>query len=249
MLLRTVVRDCLYVNWALPEHWLPAAPESLRHDLHRHGSECYGFVSAVLFRQVGLRLAAIPWVRLSHPQLNVRFYVVDDEGVPAVLFRSLMVPSWVLPLAWFGGPRWLERARFDYPRPSRETGAAAWTWRAAARGCLEITGRTGAPLVGAGPQLGSWPRTCDYFRRRDRGYLAVGDRLRRIETAQAATTLWPMQIEVGADALLCRLLGTPAGDPWPAVHSAWLCPEVPLDFAMAGSERTVLARRVPAPGV
>jgi Uncharacterized conserved protein (COG2071) len=248
MQLRSIVRDCLYVNWALPERRLPPTPEPLRYELHRHRGERFGFVSAVLFRQTGLRLSAMPWIRLSYPELNVRFYVVDDEGVPAVLFRSLMVPGWVVPLAQVSGHGWLDGARLEYPRPSRDTGAAAWTWRAAARGRLEIRGRTGAPAPGPGPEFGPWVRTCDYFRRRDRGYVQAGGRLRGIETTHPTTTIWPMAIEVAEAELLRGLLAMPPADPWPAVHSAWLCPRVPLDFEIAGSKRAVLARRVPAPG-
>jgi hypothetical protein len=248
MLLRTVVRDCLYVNWALPRQQLPPPPEPLRYELHRHGSESYGFVSAVLFRQRGLRLAAVPWLRLSYPQLNVRCYVLDEEGVPAVLFHSLLVPGWVVPLARVTGQGWLARAHLEFPRPSLEIREEAWTWRAVARGCLEISGRAASPRTGGGPQLGAWPRTCDYFRRRDRGFVLAGDRLRRIETSHGTTTSWPMEIEVGDDALVRGVLGMPATEAWPSVHSAWLCPQVPLDFEIAAAKPVPIGRRVPAPG-
>jgi len=248
MLLRTVVKDCLYVNWALPRALLPPLPEGLRYEVHSAADGSYGFVSALLFRQSGLRLSGMPWVRVSHPQLNVRLYVVDQEGVPSVLFRALIVPRWVLPLAQATVRQSLACGRFRYPRPSRDTGAASWTWRAAASGGLEVSGSQGGPAVGAGPDLGSWQQTCDYFRRRDRGYLAMGGRLRRIETSHTAVSVWPMQIELRDDALLRQLLDLDSAASWPALHSSWLCPEIPLSFELGGAADSRLPSQVPAPG-
>ena len=248
MHLRTVVRDCLYANWALPSEILPELPSGLRYELHSAGGERYGFLSALLFRQSGLRLSAMPWVRVSHPQLNVRLYVVDAEGVPSVLFRALIVPRWVLPLAQATGQKSLASGRFSYPRPSTDTGSEAWTWRAEARGALELAGGQGAPEAGAGPDLGSWQQTCDYFRRRDRGYVTVGGRLRRIETSHSTVPVWPMRLEVADDSLLCRLLDLEDAGAWPRLHSSWLCPEIPLSFELGGAEEKRLPSQVPAPG-
>ncbi|MDH3404550.1 MAG: DUF2071 domain-containing protein [Acidobacteriota bacterium] len=247
MQLRTTVRDCLYVNWAVPRERLPRLPEGLRYEWHAAGGERLGLVSALLFHQHGLRSAAMPWARLSYPQFNLRTYVLDDEGVPAVHFGALMVPGWVLPFARAAGQPELERGRFLYPRPSRDRGAESWTWRASARGAFAVTASQSAPRVGTGPDLGSWQRTCDHIRRRDRGYVEVAGRLRRIETTHGATTVWPMAARVTEESLLRRLFGWREGD-WPEVHSAWLCPEVPLSFELARAERAALPSSVPATG-
>jgi hypothetical protein len=57
-----------------------------------------------------------------------------------------------------------------------------------------------------------------------------------------------MRVEVRDDGLPRELLGAAVGDAWPEVHSAWLCPEIPLNFELGGAEKGVLPRRVPAPG-
>jgi hypothetical protein len=248
MLLRTVVKDCLYVNWALPREALPALPGDLRYELHPWTGGLYGFVSALFFRQSGLRFSALPWIRVSHPQLNVRFYVVDGQGVPSVLFHALIVPRWVVPLARVTGQRSLSAGRFRYPRPSRAAGAASWTWRAAARGRLEVVSCPGAAEVGVGPDLGSWPRRCDYFRRRDRGYVSVGGRLRRIETVHSSVAVWPMRLEVKDHSLLRALPGMERATPWPEPHSSWLCPDMPLNFVLGDDMESRLPSQVPAPG-
>jgi len=248
MLLRTTVRDCLFLNWALPRESLPSLPGNLRYELHPVGDRSYGFVSVLLFRQNGLRLAAVPWVRLSYSQLNLRFYAIDEEGVPSVLFGALIVPRWVVPLAEGAGQRGLTAGRFDYPRPSRDRGRASWRWRATARGSLELSGRQSVPRSGAGPDLGSWQRTCDYFRRRDRGYVLAGGSLHQIETSHSLTAVWPMEVEVLDDSLPRALLGGAHECGLPEVHSAWLCPEIPLDFELGGAQKGAMPSRVPAPG-
>src|SRR6202035_544612 len=97
MLLRTTVRDCLFLNWALPAAALPAPVAPLRYQLHSWQGEDYVFASALLFYQEGLHLPALPLLWVSFPQLNVRLYVLDGEGVPAVLFRRMLMPAWLAP--------------------------------------------------------------------------------------------------------------------------------------------------------
>ena len=96
-MLQSVVRDCLYLNWALPAAALPPAPAPLRYQLHPFQGEDHVFASAVLFHQEGLHLQGLPRLRLSYPQCNVRLYVLDGDSVPAVLFRSMLMPLWVVP--------------------------------------------------------------------------------------------------------------------------------------------------------
>jgi hypothetical protein len=113
MILRTLVRDCLFLNWALPAQLLPSPPVPLRYDTLRAQGEDWVFASAVLFRQVGLRLPHFPLVRLSYPQFNFRVYVLDGEGVPSVLFWRMLVPTWVVPGARLLGRQPVGRARLS----------------------------------------------------------------------------------------------------------------------------------------
>ncbi|HTQ79664.1 MAG TPA: DUF2071 domain-containing protein, partial [Thermoanaerobaculia bacterium] len=97
MMLQSVVRDCLYLNWALPAAALPPLPPPLRYQLHPFQGEDHAFASAVLFQQEGLHLARLPSLRLSYPQCNLRLYVLDGDGVPSVLFCSMLMPLWLVP--------------------------------------------------------------------------------------------------------------------------------------------------------
>ena len=53
--------------------------------------------------------------------------------------------------------------------------------------------------------------------------------------------VWPLTAEVDGDGLLPRLLDLQPGTPFPPLHSAWLCPEIPFVFELG------LVLRVPAP--
>ena len=99
MKLRTLLRDALYLNWALPAAAVPPPPPPLAYELHSEGGREWVFASALLFRQQGLHLPALPFARVSYPQANVRLYILDGERMPAVLFRSMLVPAWVSPAA------------------------------------------------------------------------------------------------------------------------------------------------------
>ena len=67
MIFRTVIQDCLWLNWALPESALPPPPPPLSYDVCRTDEGGFVFVSAMLFRQQGLGARAhLPGV--SHPQ-------------------------------------------------------------------------------------------------------------------------------------------------------------------------------------
>ncbi len=248
MVLHTVVRDCLYLNWALRRAALPSPPAPLRYELHRHAGEEWVFVSALLFRQERLHSAALPGLRLSYPQCNVRCYVLDEDGVPAVWFRRLWVPPWVSPGARLVTRMPCRAAALRFPRPSRELGAESWRWSVqSGERRLEVEARQGPPAPGAGPDLGAWERTTDYFRRRERGYVGNGGGLRRIDATHTAAALWPMHADLLDGSLLLDLLAT-AQPGWPRLHSAWLCPELPLRFERVTAREAVLPRHVPAPG-
>src|SRR5204862_1950838 len=77
--LQTVVRDCLFLNWALRPEDLPEPPEPLRYEVLTGPQGDFVFVSAVLFRQEGMHFPNLPLPRLSYPQCNVRTYVLDGD--------------------------------------------------------------------------------------------------------------------------------------------------------------------------
>ena len=238
MKLRTLVRDGLYLNWALPAAAVPPPPPPLVYELHSEGGRDWVFASALLFRQQGLHLPALPLLRLSYPQANLRLYILDGERMPAVLFRSMLVPAWVSPAARLLGRQPVAAARFRYPRPSQDPEAEEWRWEVRRGAALAVTARRAAPAIGAGPRLGSWEATVRYFRDRRRGYAEVGARLRRIETEHPQAPVWPLAAELTDTSLLARCLPLAAGGGdgaggWPPLHSAWLCPEIPFVFELA----------------
>lgn len=249
MKVRTVLRDCLYLNWALPLSGQPPAPEPLRYEVHEAGGEKVVFASAVLFRHQALRLASLPLPRLHHPQANFRCYVQDGQGVPSVLFRRMLVPAWVLPVGWLNRQP-TAAAQFDFPSGVRQEAGERWRWSVAAGSRLTAEVRLGAamqggPAMSAGPRFSSWEAAVTYFRHRPRGYVERRGRLSRIDASQPRVDVWPLQAEVGEDGLAAELLGVPA---LPALHSAFLCPEVPMSFELA-PRIAAAALQAPAPVV
>jgi len=229
MQLRSLVKDCLYLNWALPVEVLPELPEPLRYELHEGQGGYHAFASALLFRQAGAHFAALPFVRLSHPQFNFRFCVLDGEGIPSVLFRRMIVPVWVVPGGWLARQN-LRGGRFDYPAEDAFAEGETWRWTVERRGVFTVEARRSAPGVGAGPRFSSWEAAVHYFRHRPRGYQLDRRGLHRVETDHPRVTVWPMAAEVTEAGLLERNLSL---SPWPALHSAFLCPEIPFVFEVA----------------
>ena len=73
----------------------------------------------------------------------------------------------------------------------------------------------------------------------------VGPGLRRIDTEHAAVAVWPLTAEVTDASLLEAALPLSGGDgagplPWPPLHSAWLCPEIPFVFELGTAARAEL---------
>src|SRR3954469_24811133 len=116
MMLEMMVRDCLYLNWALPADVLPAPVPPLRYQVHSWQGRDYVFASALLFHQDSVHFLALPILRFGYPQLNLRLYVLDGEGVPSVLFRRMLMPSWVVPGVRLITHQPGSRARLDFPR-------------------------------------------------------------------------------------------------------------------------------------
>ena len=256
MKLRTVVRDCLFLNWALPVEGLPEPPAPLRYQRHAWQGRDHVFASALLFHHDAVRWSAFPLLRVGYPQLNVRVYVLDEDGVPSVLFQRELMPAWVAPGVRLVSHHPAASARLDFPRPSREAGAGSWSWRAERGGTLTVRAWVHSPAFGEGPRLGSWDETVRYFQERPRGYAVQGGALHRVEASHPPVEgVWPLAAEVvGGDSLLRRLLPfapglqSPPHPPpphpshptlpapqdgdghLPALHSSWLCPEMPFSF-------------------
>ena len=81
-MLRTTVRDCLYLNWALPAEALPPPPEPLRYQRHSWQGRDWVFASALLFHQDSLHLVALPSLRRAWPD-RPPFRVVEVDRGPA----------------------------------------------------------------------------------------------------------------------------------------------------------------------
>lgn len=231
-MLRTTVRDCLYLNWAFPAEALPPPPAPLRYQRHLWQGREHVFASALLFHQDSLHFTALPSLKFSYPQLNVRLYVLDDEGIPSVLFRRMLMPGWVAPGVRLITHQPAARARLHFPRPSAGVNGSPWVWSAERKGRFEVRAWPDSPAVGEGPRLGSWEDSVRYFQNRPRGYADVSGELKRISANHPGVPIWPMRAEVEGDGLLPRLLDLQAGTPWPGLHSVWLCPEIPFVFEL-----------------
>jgi hypothetical protein len=235
--LKTVVRDCLYLNWAIPVRAVPKAPEPLRFEEHMWRGEAHVFASALLFRHDRLHVRGVPFFRVSYPQLSLRFYARDGEGVPSVLLRGVMVPSWVAPSARLVAGQPVVPGRFRYPSSDETASMEPRSWEIRRRssvdgGALVLTGRPAHPEPGHGPDLGSWDRTTSYFRLRRRGYVDAGSGLRRADVSQRSVPIVPMRVELREGGLLESFLPLGGEGGWPALHSAWICPEIPFVFEL-----------------
>ncbi len=208
MKLRTVVRDCLFLNWALPADALPEPPAPLRYQRHAWQGRDYAFVSALLFHHDAVRWSAFPLLRVGYPQLNVRLYVLDEDGMPSVWFMRELMPAWVAPGVRLMSHHPASSARLDFPRPSRQAGADSWTWRAERGSTLAVKAWVHSPAFGEGPRLGSWDDTVRYIQERPRGYALHDGALHRVDASHPpVAAVWPLAAEVlGGDALLRRLL-------------------------------------------
>lgn len=249
MKMRSLVIDALYLNWALPAEALPPPPEPLRYQEVDSDGGPRVLASALLFRNRGVHIHGAPFLRLSYPQLNVRLYVIDGDGVPSVLFLDMMLPRWVKPAVVLAARHPVSTARFDFPEPSLDPGGDGWRWVVAQGKRLEVVARRGSGLTGAGPSLGSWEATVRFFRERPRGYVESGGRLHRIETEHPRVPVWPLAAEITDASLLADLLpmgGDGAGG-LPPLHSAWLCPEIPFVFDLRLVPKVQLEAAMPTP--
>lgn len=245
MRLRSRIHECLCLNWAVPASYLPPPPDSLTYELHPFDGTDYALVSALMFRHLDVHPEVAPFLRLSFPQLNLRLYVLDGEGVPAVLFVAILVPVWVVPTAFLIGGHPARPARFAHTgEPGSPSGR--WEWRVQSRtGALHCVAKLGSPAPGAGPRIGSWRETADYVRLRNRGYVVSGGALRRVETEQPAVALSPVEVDLQDAELPRAMFQAPS---WPQLHSAWVCPEMRMRFDLVSERAMALPRQAPVPG-
>lgn len=101
----TRLQDFAIVTFAVdPDRLASQLPERLAPEVRQlDGGRQVGFVSAVSFRDIDFRFAAMARVRASFDQTNYRAYVVDPGGDRAVYFfgTTLDSPLVALPrLAW-----------------------------------------------------------------------------------------------------------------------------------------------------
>ncbi len=230
MRLSTNARDCLYLNWAIPLDAAPTLPRELSYEVHRWRDQDWVFVTALLFRFIGLHARALPFFRLSYPQMNLRIYVQDVSGARSVLYVRTLVPFWVLPMSRVAGRQPASAGRFNYPSPSDDPEVGGWSWSLRNRHALEVTAKIAAPLLGEGPDLGGWARTIEYFQQRRKGYAMWEDRLRSVNKSRATPEVWPLAAEVQTAEVLAEAFPTLAPDHWSVPHSSWLCPEIPFQF-------------------
>ncbi len=243
MNLRSVLEDCLYLNWALPREALPEPPPALSYDLRDwEGGEAV-FASALFFRQRGFRLNYLPLVRLSYLQCQLQLCTLDRDGTPSVWIRSVLLPSWVAP-----GARWLagqpaRPATLSRDAAEGEEALARACWRVACRGELAVTTEPSSPGIGAGPVLGDWQRTVSYFSQRPLAYSLGRRGLRRIELTCEQVSVVPVKTRIEDRGLLTGCLGLidAGADTVPEPHSAWVCPPMVASLLL-------LRQAKPAPG-
>jgi hypothetical protein len=248
MILQTIGRDCLFLNWALPVEALPELVAPLRYDRHRWQGSDHVFVSTALFRQQVLDIPKVPFPRVSYPQLSVRLCTTDGDGVPSFFLCSVLLPAWVLPSVRLVARQQARKARFSYPSQGAQLAIAPLRWRVRSGKTLEVTATAGSGVTGAGPSLGSWQQAVTYFERRKRWYFAAADGLRRIEVSSRDVESVPVTVEVKDDSLLSSCLESGVEGGWPELHSGWLSPEIPLVFEFGWAMESRLPRQVPAPG-
>ena len=248
MMLRSVVRDCLQVNWALPAAALPPPPQPLRYEEHPSPSGARVFVSALFFRQESLHFDSLPWVRLSYPQFNLRICVRDPREMPAVLFHTILVPSWVVPASRLVGRQAAEAGRFDYPPSTACAGVdCLGRWRVERDGVLTLVAEPGPPEAGREPRLGDWEETVARLRRRSLGYAPGPSGLTRIDANPEHLPAAPVRVEIEEDTLLAVSSGLCRGR-WPPPHSAWISTRTAFSLELSAARERPLAQGVPAPG-
>jgi hypothetical protein len=248
-MLPSVLRDCLFLNWALPVERLAPPPPPLRYQPHPWEGRSYTFASLLMFH----RDVPLPGsLHLGVPELCLRLTVFDGDGLPSLLLRRVLLPLWVAPgMRLLGSPA-VSGARLFFPRPSRALGADPWVWRIEHQGWMEIAARLDSPRLGEGPSVGNWEQTVRYFQERPRVYVEERGGARRIGDSRLMEAIWPLNVDLSGDELLGRWLFSSVNGQRPALprlHSCWLSPEAPLAFADGSIPGLRMTAPLPQPAV
>ena len=246
-IVNTVVRDCLYLNWALPLAELPQPPSPLRYEVHEVDREELVFVSALLFRHESLHFEGLPELRVSYPQFHLRLHVIDHDEMSAVWLRHILVPAWFVPGIRLFGRQPAEAGRFRFPRPSRELDREQWRWVVSRGSSFAVTAHQASPRLGPGPRLGTWQQMVDSVRLRERAYVTTQGGIRCISTRQRSVPLWPVDASIESYELLEASKALAGVERWPELHSSWLCPEIPFSFELGRETSGVELRRSAVP--
>lgn len=243
MIFRTLVQDCLRINWAVPRGLLAEPPKGLRYDVLNDGSAERVMVSALLYRQESpLPTASLP--RMNYPQLKVQCCMHDQKGRPTLWVNAVYLPTWLLPSMRIIAGRLARSARLDYPhlgQPGIE--GERWTWTAHKADKLGVTVVVSQPR--AVPLVGSWTELLRYFDRRDETSIVRG-RTRQAQIDYTPSTPLPVEVEVAEASLVSRqLIG---GQELPPVHSAWLTPSLNASFEYLAEAEPTVGPHLPAVG-
>jgi hypothetical protein len=240
----TELADALYVNWAVPREELPPPPPPLTLECVVDGDATLAFVTLVLFRQRGVHLDRMPWIRLEFPQCNLRLPARDADRVASIWLLRQLVPAWVVPLGRVVARQPVSAAILrDRHGPG---GAAEQRWEITAGAPLVLTSTPAAATV-HGPALGGWESLVAFFRERPRGYLDAADGLRRIEAAFDRAAGIPCRVELErAEWLAARLPGV-AAERWGTPHSAFVVPRTRLVLQRARAGASAVVEGVPVP--
>lgn len=245
MILKTVIQDCLWLNWAVPESSLPPPPQPLAYDVCRTREGGFVFVSALLFRQHGVGSGKrLPGV--SYPQCQLHACAVDGDGIECAWVFDVLLPNWLATsVRWVAG-RQARGARLDFPAAG-DPGVRGdtWTWSIRRRRGFAVEAGLASAPPGAGPSLGSWKETLAYFRRQRLEYVLVRGRWRRLEVDRDSGAAVPVTARVlEAGLVIDHLAGAAAA--LPALHSSWLLPTVDISFEYAGEGERAALPEAPA---
>lgn len=241
----TELIDALYVNWAVPVEQLPSPPELLQLDRVIAGGVETGFVTLVLFRQRGLRLAGWPPIELGFRQCNLRLPSRDADRVASIWLLRQVVPAWVVPFGRLVARQPLHAARLRNESGSGEGGVR---WRVHAEAELALTASPGGNTA-ATPSVGGWEQLVAFFRERPRGYFRQRGELCRIEAAFEQASGLPQRVEIESAGWLERQLPLVPPELWRRPHSAFLVESTRLALARSRVPESTVAGPVPARGV
>ena len=229
MILHTVIRDCLRLNWAVPEEALPPLPEPLAYDLCKTRDGGFVFVSALLFRQHGLG-SGMKLPGVSYPQCQLQAYALDGDGLECTWIFNVLLPNWLATSARWVAGRPARGARMDYPAAG-DPGCRGedWQWSVRRGSALAVEAKLSSSPPGAGPSLGSWEETLAYFRRQRLEYVQVRGKWRRVEVDRSSAAAVPLTARVLEGGLVIESLGGTAPS-LPPLHSSWLLPTVDVSF-------------------